>query len=83
MGANDRIQLRKLVVEIFVFLKSKRTEDCHYKYMKIVEVECRCYQVWPILTLCTSFGAMLVSAFTKENSRHRKLIKRTRTTYVR
>ena len=64
MDANDRTQLRELVVEIFVFLKSRRTEDCHYKNMKIVDVEFCCYRVWPILTLCTSFDAILVSAFT-------------------
>ena len=83
MGANDRTQLRKLVVEIFVFLKSRRTEDCHYKNMKIVDVEFCCYQVWPIWTLCTSFDTMPASAFTRENSRHQKSIKRTRKVFVR
>ena len=83
MGANDRTQLREFVVDIFVFLKSRTTEHCHYKNKKIVDVEFFCYRVWPIWTLCTSFDAMLVSAFTRENSRHRKLLKRTRTTYVR
>ena len=83
MGANDRTQLRKLVVEIFVFLKSRRTEDFHYKNMKIVDVAFCCYQIWPIWTLCTSFDTMLVSSFIRENSRHRKLIKRTRTIYLR
>ena len=83
MRGSDRNQLRELVVEIFVFLKSRRTQDCHYKNMKIVDVEFFCYQVWPIWTLCTSLDTMLVSAFTRENSRHRKLIKRTRAIYVR
>ena len=83
MGANDRTQSRELVVEIVVFLKSRRTQDCHYKNMKIVDVEFCCYQVWPIWKLCTSFDTMLVSSFTRESSRHRKLITRTRTIYVR
>ena len=83
MGGRDRTQLRELIVEIFVFLKSRRTQVCHCKNMKIVYVKFFCYRVWPIWTLCTSLDTMLVSAFTRENSRHRKLIKRTRAIYVR
>ena len=83
MSVKDQTQLRELVVEMFIFLKSRRTEDCHYKNMKIVDVEFCYYQFWPIWTLCTSFDTVLVSAFTGEYSRHRKLIKRTRTIYLR
>ena len=82
MGVNDQTQLQELV-EIFVFLKLRRTEDCHNKNMKIFDVEFFWYQVWPIWTLCTSFDTTLVSAFTGENSRHPKLIRRTRTIFVR